>query len=234
MRLKITRAVAIVLLLASLSVDVRSQQSQTDTRTELWSEFDVYVPIDERWRLFFLFSSNRAEETRDDRESTFGAHVDYTVNKRFVLRGGYRYTFSLGDDDPFHEHRIVTEQTLRQELPLAMLLSDRNREDFRFVNGDFSFRYRNRLMLEREFRIFGRSFTPYGSVEVYHDSRFDVWNRNRLTAGAQFQLKRGFPLLRELTPRKQVILDLYYTKQNDSRSHPHHVHAIGGSLALHF
>jgi hypothetical protein len=88
--------------------------------------------------------------------------------------------------------------------------------------------------LEREFRTWGRSFTPYGSAEAYYDTRFDVWNRNRLTAGGQFQLKRGFPLLRELTPRKQVILDLYYTKQNDSRSQPHHIHGFGASLTLHF
>ena len=232
MRRRVIRTVSIVLLVAGLSVDALSQQPET--RTEVWTQADVYVPLDEKWRLFFLFSSSRAEETREDRESTLGAHIDYAINKRFVLRGGYRYTFSLSDDDPFEEHRIIAEQSFRQNLPLAILLSDRNREDFRFVNGNFSFRYRNRLMLEREFRAFGRSFTPYGSVEVYHDSRFDVWNRNRLTAGTQIQIKRGFPLLRELTPRKQVILDLYYTKQNDSRSHPHHVHAIGAGVALHF
>jgi hypothetical protein len=150
------------------------------------------------------------------------------------LRAGYRYSFAPGDEDPFKEHRIVTEQTFRQDLPLAMLLSDRNRQDWRFVNGDFSFRYRNRVRLEREFRVSGRSMTPYGSAEAFYDTRFEVWNRNRLTVGAEFQLKRGFPLLRELTPRKQVILDLYYTKQNDSRSQPHHVHAVGVALSLHF
>jgi len=42
------------------------------------------------------------------------------------------------------------------------------------MNGNFSFRYRNRIRLEREFRVCGRSLTPYGSVEVYHDSRSDV------------------------------------------------------------
>ena len=56
------------------------------------------------------------------------------------------------------------------------------------MNGNFSFRYRNRIRLEREFRVYGRSLTPYGSVEVYHDSRFDVWNRNRFTGEAEFQL----------------------------------------------
>lgn len=230
MRHTIIRAVSIALLLAVSIAEVQSQQ----TRTEIWSEADVYVPLDEKWRLFFMFKSNRAEETRKDRESTIGAHVDYNVNQILVLRGGYRYTFSVNDNDPFHEHRIITEQTLRQHLPLEILLSDRNREDFRFINGDFSFRYRNRVKLEREFRLLGRSLTPYGAVEVFYDTRFNVWNRNRLSVGSQVQLQRGFPLLRELTPRKQVILDLYYTKQNDSRSQTPHIHAIGATIALHF
>lgn len=98
----------------------------------------------------------------------------------------------MNDDDPFKEHRIITEQTFRQHLPFEILLSDRNRADFRFINGDFSFRYRNRVKLEREFRLFGRSLTPYGAVEVFYDTRFNVWNRNRVTAGSQIQLKRGF------------------------------------------
>jgi Protein of unknown function (DUF2490) len=229
----VTRAVLIVVVALTCYAGARAQQ-QSDTRTEVWSEVDVYVPLNEKFRLFFLVTLNRAEETREDNELTFGAHVDYAVNKRLTLRNGYRYSFAPSDDNPYEEHRLIAEQTFRQDLPLAILLSDRNREDFRFVNGRFSFRYRNRVTIEREFRAFNRSFTPYGAVEVFYDTRFDVWNRNRLTAGAQIQLKRGFPLLRELTPRKQLILDLYYTKQNDSRSQPHHVHAIGASVALHF
>lgn len=229
----VIRLLWIVALLFCFGGGVRGQQQEPDTRHELWTELHVFVPLDEKFRLYFMVTANRAEETRKSFDTTFGAHVDYTGNKRWLLRGGYRYSFAPGDD-PFVEHRIVTEQTFRQELPLAILLSDRNRQDWRFVNGDFSFRYRNRVRLEREFRVWRRSFTPYGSAEAYYDTRFDVWNRNRLTAGAEFQLKRGFPLLRELSPRKQVILDLYYTKQNDSRSQPHHVHAIGASVALHF
>lgn len=232
MRRKIIRYVAVALLVAGLSADARSQQSET--RTELWTEADFYVPLNEKWRLFFRYSLRKAEETRDNLESTLGAHVDYAINRRLSLRAGYRYGFSSSETNPTHEHRILTEQTFRHELPLGILLSDRNREEFRFVNGAFSFRYRNRLQFEREFRMFGRSLTPHASVEAFHDSRFDVWNRNRLTAGAQIQLKRGFPLLRELTPRKQVILDLYYSKQNDSRSQPHHVHALGATIAFHF
>ena len=227
------RLVWIFAFLVIVSVCAGAQQA-SDTRKELWPEVDVYVPIDEKVRLFFLFAVTRAKETRENTEGQFGAHIDFTVNKRLVLRAGYRYGFSLVETDPFKEHRPILEQTYREQLPLNILLSDRNREDFRIVNGDFSFRYRNRLTLEREFLLGARSITPYGSIEVYYDSRFKVWNRNRLTAGVQIQLKKALPLLRLLTPRKQVIWEVYYTKQNDSRSQPHHVHAIGTALALHF
>lgn len=225
---------ALCVLPVVLLMTVCAQSQESDTSKELWPEIDAYVPLKEKVRLFFRFSVTKSEETRKNTEGQVGAHIDYTVNKRLVLRAGYRYGFSLAEMDPFIEHRPLLEQTYREQLPLRILLSDRNRQEFRIVNGNFSFRYRNRLMLEREFLLPGRSITPYGSVEVYHDSRFSVWNRNRLTAGVQIQLKKALPLLRLVTPRKQVILDVYYTKQNDSRSQPHHLHAIGAALAIHF
>src|SRR5882762_2363300 len=143
MHRKVAKVVSILAVMVGLTIGVRSQES--NSRNELWTELDVYVPVNEKVRLFFLFTITKSEETRNNLEGQFGAHVDYTVNKRFVLRVGYRYGFSLTEEDPFKEHLPLVEQTLRQPLPLKILLSDRNREEFRFVNGDFSFRYRNRL-----------------------------------------------------------------------------------------
>ena len=207
--------------------------SQSDSQKQFWPEVNVYIPVAEKVRLFFLVTATETE-TKEHDDGQVGAHIDYAVNKRIVLRAGYRYGFSIDSAEPFKEHRPITEQTFRQQLPLNILLTDRNRQDFRVVNGDFSFRYRNRLMLEREFMVMGRSLTPYGSIEVYYDTRFKVWNRNRLTAGMQIQLRRAFPLLRFVIPRKQIVWDVYYTKQNDSRSDPHHVNALGMALSIHF
>ncbi|MGH9880485.1 MAG: DUF2490 domain-containing protein [Pyrinomonadaceae bacterium] len=149
------------------------------------------------------------------------------LNKKFSLRAGYRYGFALGGSDPFREHRIVLEQTFKQPLPGEILLSDRNREDLRFVNGDFSVRYRNRVTLEREFALEKLRLTPYGPAEIFYDSRFDTWNRNRLTVGLQVPLKKGFPIISLIQPRKHVILDIYLMRQNDSRSQPSRVRGLG-------
>jgi uncharacterized protein DUF2490 len=209
------------------------------TSNEFWPEIDVYINLKPKIRLFLLGTVSKSVEDGElfnarAFESQIGVHVDYIPNHHVILRAGYRFGSSVGEtSEPFREHRLLTEQTLRKMLPGDLLLSDRNREDFRFLKGDFSFRYRNRVTIEREFQLKKRTITPYISGELFYDTRYDIWNRNRWAAGVQTSLRRG--LVRKLLlPKRQVILDLYYLRQNDSRSDTPHVNAIGASLALHF
>ena len=217
-----------------------AKAQQSVTRNEFWPEIDVYINVKPKVRLYLLGTISKSVEDGEIRnaqgfEAQVGAHIDYIPNDHIILRAGYRFGTSVGDaDEPFKEHRLLTEQTLRKLLPGDLLLSDRNREDFRFVNGDFSFRYRNRVSIEREVHVFkGRTITPYVSAEIFYDTRTSAWNRNRLAVGFQQSLRRG-PLRKMLLPKRQVILDLYYMRQNDSRSETQHVNAIGAALAFYF
>jgi hypothetical protein len=216
-----------------------AKAQQPTTSDEFWPEIDVYINVKPKVRLFLLGTVSRSVEDGELRnaqafEAQIGVHIDYIPNKHVVLRTGYRFGTSVGDaDNPYKEHRFLTEQTLRKMLPGSLLLSDRNRQDFRFINGDFSFRYRNRVTIEREFQFRKRTITPYVSGEIFYDTRYSAWNRNRLAAGVQTSLRRG-PLRKMLLPKRQVILDLYYMRQNDSRSATAHVNALGAALAFYF
>lgn len=217
-----------VILMCACSA-VRAQ-----TEREFWPELDVYVPVTPKVRLMFFGTITKVQETRSNTEGQVGANIDFIAHKKMTLRAGYRYGFALAGGDPYKEHRIVLEQTFRQNLPLKVLLSDRNREELRFVNGNFSVRYRNRVTLEREFELRRVHVTPYVSGEAYYDTRFDTWNRNRLTAGIQVPLKRGFPVLNLVRPTNVMVLDFYLMRQNDSRSSPARVRGFGLTFNLHF
>jgi uncharacterized protein DUF2490 len=227
------RLVCFVALAAAFSSGAYAQQD-SDTVRQFWPEVNFYVPLNEKFRLLFTATTTKARETKDNTEGQVGIHIDYHLTPKISLRTGYRYGFSMGGSDPFKEHRILLEQTLRQPLPLQVLFTDRNREDLRWVNGEFSARYRNRVTLEREFKVLNRPVTPYGSAEVFYDTRFHTWNRNRLAVGAQIAFKRGAPLISLIHPKKQVVLDLYLLRQNDSRSQPSHVKALGMGLSVYF
>jgi Protein of unknown function (DUF2490) len=231
------------LFLLTLLSGTLSAQEPT-TRDEVWPSIEVYINVKPKVRLYLLGSVSKAVEDGElfnaqSYEAQFGAHVDYIPNEHLILRAGYRYGRAIGNNDTgFREHRLLSEQMLRKLLPGDILLTDRNREDFRFITGDFSFRYRNRLTIEREFQFKApffrhRTITPYVSGEIGYDTRFGVWNRNRYAIGVVQSLRRG-PILRTLLPKRQINLDLYLMRQNDSRSSPPHVNALGASLIFHF
>jgi hypothetical protein len=229
----------LVLLAACAFAVCLSQQAAAQSepaKKEFWPEINVYVGLKPKWRLMFLANVTGSRETKARTEAQAGVHVDYLWNSTLQFRAGYRYVFSL-DGGTHKEHRILIEQTVRLPLPAKILLSDRNREELRIINGDGSFRYRNRVTLEREFDVKFMKVTPYVSGELFYDTRFDVFNRNRMTVGVQFPILKRLEPFRDHVPhlpRKSASLDIYYTHQNDSRSSPNHVNAAGATLVLSF
>jgi hypothetical protein len=233
------KSLCLLCFFAVLLIGTQSAKAQ-ETRNEFWPEINLYINVKPKVRLYLLGTINKSIEDGEIRnaqsyEAQLGAHVDYIPTHHVILRAGYRYGSAVGDnDDGFREHRLITEQTLRKLLPGDFLLSDRNREDFRFVNGDFSFRYRNRVTVEREVHFFkGRNITPYVSGEIFYDTRYNVWNRNRMAVGVQHTVLRG-PLRKMALHKRQVVMDIYFLKQNDSRSQSPHVRAIGAALVFYF
>src|SRR3954471_2077049 len=99
MHRKVTRVAWILSVMVGLTIGIRSQESSR----ELWPEVDVYVPLNEKVRLVLLVAITKSQETRNNTEGQFAVHVDYTANRRLVLRAGYQYGFSITDADPFKE-----------------------------------------------------------------------------------------------------------------------------------
>jgi hypothetical protein len=139
------------------------------------------------------------------------------------LRTGYRYRTSLTPGQSASENRGIIELTSRHLLPWQLVVSDRNRGEFRFIKGQaFSTRYRNRLQLERDIKHGSFVCTPYVYDEIFYDTRYDQWTPNRYAFGI------------ELPVGPHVVLEPYYLRQDGNRSNPPHVNALGFKLNLYF
>jgi hypothetical protein len=144
----------------------------------VWPEIDTYLKLNDTTRLYFLATA--VQESRESTEGEFGVNIDVQLkplkrktpllefrldeskNRLLMTRIGYRYLPSYTGGSA--EQRGVLEGTAR--VPLIdflghLLLSDRNRVDLRFIDGEFSWRYRNRLSAEREFSIGHVRLNPY-------------------------------------------------------------------------
>jgi hypothetical protein len=230
--------IRIVLCLMPILCAARLQAQ--DTRNEFWPEVDVYLKLNEKSRLFLFYSATKLDQRATHADGSLGGHLDfYTLplfgrrllqqhtdvarSNSFMLRVGYLFSRTpSGSTDPFTEHTPTVETHWRFSLPGSMLLTDRNRADFRFVDANYQPRYRNRLKLERTFKAGRLELTPYGHAEAFYDWRFDKFHRFRYSAGAEVALGR------------QVVFEGYYLRQRDTVSSPHHVNATGLALQFYF
>jgi hypothetical protein len=189
--------------------------------TEVWPELDVYWRPAEHQRTFLELSSSTEREGRK-REGTIGLYQDYLSLPKGYLRAGYRFTFSTRDAS-YRESRIVGEGVLTTYSSEMARLVNRTRVELRWVNGAYSYRVRDRLHLQRLAAKQSRlGLAPYGTFEVYYDSREASISRVAGRIGSEARL--GGP----------VSIDVYIARQNNLHSTPRYVNALGITTKLEY
>jgi hypothetical protein len=210
--------------------------AQDDTREEFWPKAELYVGLNQKSRLFFLYSATKKENSSTFADGMMGVHLDFFSppilrrsllhraraegDKLLLFRVGYLHTPAASSEES-REHTLTMEASPRFPLPYGVLLTDRNRGDLRFVGDSFLPRYRNRLKLERSYRSSMFEWTPFAYVEAFFDSRWNKFHRFRFAGGA------------EVSFTNWVVLELYFVRQNDSEATPRFVNATGVTVQFH-
>ena len=191
----------------------------TEPSYEFWPETDIWLRLSPSWRLSTFLPISKNIET-DYREGNLILQVDCAWGKKhllkrrlldenraqtmrtWLLRGGYLGGRSLDDKGQnYRENTAFFELHLRIPLKGKILISHRLRTDLRWLGGDqeFSYRWRYRLMVEKEFTAGRTSLVPYVNVEPYYDSRYESINRVRLIGGTSLSWMSRFALEGNIT-----------------------------------
>jgi hypothetical protein len=221
-----------VLLVACLTALPVAHADAQSTQSQWWPELDTYVKVSQRTRLSLFVKRSTDGDTYNSGQ--IGPNLDFFLkrlrrrlrtndeskNRYLVFRVGYRY---IANTDGPSENRGIVQFTGQTALPWSMLLSDRNRVDLRWISGNaFTWRYRNRLTLERSFRIGRVAFSPYLRGEIYYVSRYSAWSKNSYSLGAEIPLGR------------RMQAEPYFERDNQSHTSPQHVNGVGLKFSLYF
>ena len=182
----VARLGALAVLLFMFAVPV----AQAEEAHEFWPEVQVHYWFDDhRSRAILMGSLSRNRDSDRTYQAEQGLTFEHRFTDYFLARVGYRHAAAT-DSSPFTENRLLTEQTFRLHLPSKFIAEYRTREDFRWLNSGFSVRLRERLQIQRDVTIGDYTFTPYGSTEVYFDTRYGTFSRYRLTLGVTLPIDR--------------------------------------------
>lgn len=185
------------------------------TRVDTWVEMERGLNFSfQRWRSGAVLNYRIKRTLRLGEED-----IDTHSNHYLVLGGGYEYLHTVEDGDTTIESRIIAELT--PNVPFSGLqFSDRNRGEFRWIEGDYRFRYRNRLVISDRLQSGGFKYTPYLSGEIFYDRSRHSWNQNRYGFGVQFPYQ------------KLLMLDAYLLHQNCTTCSQNSVNMLGVTLNL--
>lgn len=191
------------------------------TTNEWWPELNLFWRPAEHQRTF-LQMSNDVEHEGPGPEATAGLFQDYLRLPSWFIRGGYRYTFSTHDNS-YRESRIVIEGTSAPFLTSQASLELRGRVELRRVNGEDSYRIRQRLRFQHLYaHALHTAWLPYASYEAYFDSKYRTVDREDGRLGL------------EVRPPGRASIKAYYARQDNTRSKPRHINALGVTAEVTF
>jgi hypothetical protein len=204
--------------------------------TQFIPETDTYLKLNS-----FIRTNLEAKDDRDGGDSTqlaIGPSVQFYLkplirlkhetvfdlddskSRALVVEVGYRYI--VAPDAP-GEDRVVLAVTSNFPLKAGFHISDRNRADLDWKSGIFTWRYRNKLTVDRTFSIYSYHLIPYVAAEPFYESQYGKISTTSLYAGSLFPVG------------KHVELNLYYEHDNNTNKHPNkQVSSVGLALYLFF
>jgi len=208
------------LLLACLACIPAYAQGDSQV-TQFLPEVDAFLTLNSDFRTYLQAKDDR--EGGDPTQFTFGPSLqlylkplvklknvtlfdlDEAKARPLVLETGYRIITAPNKPN---ENRAIEAVTFQWPLLAQILLIDRNRADLDWQNGQFTWRYRNRLTLERTFSIHSYHLIPYVAAEPFYESQYKKWSTTDLYAGVL------------LPVGKHVQFNPYYEFENDTGKKP--------------
>ena len=215
MRWSILGVWAAGILLGCVCMTARAQQSG------FLPEIDMNYALNSHARIKFQAKEDR--EGGDPKQATIGPSlllyrkplmklkhvlifdVDNTKSRLFVVESGYRAITAPGAPET---NRWIESFTFHYPLLNQVLLTNRTRWDLDWQDGDFTWRFRDKLTVEKTLRICSYHFAPYVAAEPFYESEYGKWASTDLYAGAAFPLG------------KRTEFDAYYEHENDTGKSP--------------
>jgi len=184
-------------------------------------EVDAHLTLDSKWRAYLQAKNDR--DAGASNQLSIGPSIqlylkpllklhdvtafdlDDTKKRVMVLETGYRYLTAPGAPT---DNRMETIATFNLPLRGGFLIADRNRADLDWKGGGFTWRYRNKLTIERAIAIGSYHVIPYVAAEPYYESKYQKWSTTALYAGCLLPMG------------KHVQFNTYYEHENNTGKAP--------------
>jgi hypothetical protein len=188
--------------------------------SEFWPEANLFYGLSPRTRLYLDAAYAEGKES-DERSMDLGAYLDVSLkpikrrelwdedwqrSRYFWARVGYDRIFKATGESgsDVAEDRGVVSLYGKAPLPAEVWLEVRARADLRWIDDEYSTRYRARLEATREFRVLDHTVVPYINYEWLFLTRATTHGRVLLRRRARKSLSASTSASRHISPARRT------------------------------
>ncbi len=187
--------------------------------TESWNDVQFTIPLSTKVDFLIQGTVRIGNNLTTPVDERWGFGFNYRIQKYITVNELYFHREATPPNGKHEdEDRLSFGATLN--IPIGgFTLVNRNWLERRWRHPQVdAWRYRNRVRLERPFKINKAKFTGYVSDEVFYDWSLHDWVRNRFSVGANHAFNKHF------------TLEVYGMRQNDGRTRPGDINVLGTML----
>ena len=186
---------------------------------QVWNETQVLVQVSKRVDLNFLQFARGGSNVSFRTDTRTGLGVLIKINKYYSIQPTYVYQYAHpGEDRKSFSHRLYLDHLVKVPVKKVIFTGRARTEKIvRHGRADL-WNFRIRPGIEVPIKFGDHSFSLYANNEIFYDTIYDAWTRNRFIAGVSKKINSHF------------TMDVFYQVQNDGFARPGNLKVIGTTL----
>lgn len=183
---------------------------------QVWNETQILAPVSKRVELNFLQFARGGNNVSLRTDTRTGLGILIKINKYYSIQPTYVYQYAHpGEGRKAFSHRLYVDNLIK--IPVKKVnLANRIRFERIVRHGRVDlWNLRFRPGIEIPLKFGEHSMTLYANNEIFYDTFYRAWTRNRFIVGISKKINSNF------------TIDTFYQHQNDAFARPGNLKVFG-------
>ena len=211
-----------ILIIIGVFLLICTERAHSSDDWQYWNEFVLKHKLTQRITAHVKLEQRIVDDFGNFALHNYAPGFVYEFSKYFDFELNYKFEREKAKNEWSNEHRLEIIPIFNWQWT-KFKFKLRNRLEYRVIEGDESWRWREKLKIKRDINLNGLKFSPFFSEEIFYDLTIGDFNQNRVKAGVSKEIIHNF----EFT--------LFYMYKSNKRDNSWFgVHVLGTEFVIEF
>ncbi len=183
----IMREILTFLFIIGVFFLICAERAHSSEDWQYWNKFVLKHKLTQRITAHVKLEQRFVDDFNDFALHNYVPGFVYGFNRYFDFELNYKFEREKEGKEWTEEHRLEIIPIVKWKW-MKFKFKLRNRLEYRVIEGDESWRLREKIKIKRDINLSGFKFSPFLSEEIFYDFKIGDFNQNRVKAGVSKEI----------------------------------------------